>query len=931
MLLLEKAMQRHAKTLKVATLLPIVSFVTVSALNLWHNPQAFAADLPANRVATTGLSTSDWAAIGAARDVDKHWVREVGNVLRAHNPRQQWHTDFDGRGFTTIPESCGWSWGLELVSYGTASREFSVSKPVCVEAADQRVVYRWNAALTEWFINDARGLEHGFTIHQRPDDSPGALVLALFVRGDLRPHIIDAGRIVGFTDGANKEVVSYSGLTVVDAVGRHLQARFETTLIGLRLSIDDTDAQYPITVDPIAQQTYVKASNTDIADQFGIAVAISGDTVVIGAIDEDGSSIGVNGNQHDNTANGAGAAYVFVCTGGIWSQQAYLKASNTETDDGFGGAVAISGDTIVVGAIGEDSDATGVNGNEANNAALGSGAAYVFIRSGSTWTQQAYLKASNTGANDAFGTTVAISGDTIAVSAIGEDSNATGINGNQSSNTAGSSGAVYVFTRNGTVWTQEAYIKASNTNSADIFGTSIALSGDSLIVGAENEDSSATGINGNQSDNSESLAGAAYVFVRSSGAWSQQAYIKASNTDNNDRFGSSVAISGDTAVVGARLESSNATGVNGNEGNNSASSSGAAYVFVRNGVTWSQQAYLKASNTGAQDWFGSAVAMNGDLVAVGAFQEDSNATGTNGDESNNDSTNSGAVYIFGRSGSSWTQAAYVKASNTGIDDQFGKAVAVSVDAVIVGAWLEDSIATGINGNQNNETGNAAGAAYIFAGICTPLMSLQPVDSIVCAGDLVTFSIGASGIGISYQWRKDGFDLVDGGAINGATTSMLTIDPVTSGDAGEYDCVISNSCNSATSDVAMLIVNEAPAVTMQPVDQSVNIGGSAQFSVVVTGSAPLSYQWRRGTTPITNGATISGATSSTLTINPVSLYDDGDDYNCLITNSCGSDVTLNVMLTVNLPMCVGDLDGDLDVDLTDLSLLLAHFGEICSGD
>ncbi|QOJ04896.1 MAG: FG-GAP repeat protein [Planctomycetia bacterium] len=214
----------------------------------------------------------------------------------------------------------------------------------------------------------------------------------------------------------------------------------------LRIVIDDRDAVYPLTIDPIAQQAYLKASNTGANDQFGQSVAVSGDTVVVGAYREDSSATGVNGNQADNSAADSGAAYVFVRSGGVWSQQAYLKASNTGADDRFGNSVSVSGGTVVVGAYQEDSSATGVNGNGADNSASNSGAAYVFVRSSGVWSQQAYLKASNTGATDQFGYSVAVSGDNVVVGAPGEDSSATGVNGNGANNSAADSGAAYVFT-----------------------------------------------------------------------------------------------------------------------------------------------------------------------------------------------------------------------------------------------------------------------------------------------------------------------------------------------------------------------------------------------------------------------------------------------------------------------------------------------------
>jgi hypothetical protein len=257
-----------------------------------------------------------------------------------------------------------------------------------------------------------------------------------------------------------------------------------------------------------------------------------------------------------------------VRNGTNWSQQGYLKASNTGPDDNFGWSVTVSSDMVVVGAWMESSNATGVNGNQSNNNALEAGAAYVFVRTGTTWRQQAYLKASNTAMNNHFGFSVATAGDTVVVGAADESS------------TAGSAGAIYVFTRNGTNWSQQSYLNASNPGVGDRFGWSVAVSGNTAVVGALGESSNATGVNGNQSDNSADTSGAAYVFVRDGTNWTQQAYVKASNTDVHDWFGWSVGVSGDTILIGAYLEDSNATGVNGNHNDNSALQSGAAYVFV---------------------------------------------------------------------------------------------------------------------------------------------------------------------------------------------------------------------------------------------------------------------------------------------------------------------------------------------------------------
>jgi hypothetical protein len=498
-----------------------------------------------------------------------------------------------------------------------------------------------------------------------------------------------------------------------------MEAAFEARGDGLALRVEADGAAYPITIDPvIQQQAYLKASNTDAEDRFGYSVAVSGDTVVVGARLEDSNATGVDSNQDNDDATRAGAAYVFTHDGsGAWSQQAYLKASNTDADDYFGHSVAVSGDTVVVGARLEDSDATGVDGDQGNNDAQEAGAAYVFARdSDGDWSQQAYLKASNTDAFDQFGYSVAVSGDTVVVGAFDEDSNATGVNGDEDNDDASNSGAAYVFVRDGADWSQQAYLKASNTDADDIFGWSVAVSGESVVVGALYEASNATGVDGDQSNDDAEDAGAAYVFTRDgSGAWSQQAYLKATNTDAFDQFGRSVAASGDTVVVGARGEDSNATGVGGDQSNDDATLAGAAYVFVRDGSeVWSQQAYLKASNTDALDQFGRSVAASGDTVVVGARGEDSNATGVGGDEGNDDAWNSGAAYVFVRDGSgAWSQQAYLKASNTDMADEFGWSVAVSSDTVVVGAHSEESNATGVNGDEGNDDASNAGAAYVL--------------------------------------------------------------------------------------------------------------------------------------------------------------------------------------------------------------------------
>jgi hypothetical protein len=209
--------------------------------------------------------------------------------------------------------------------------------------------------------------------------------------------------------------------------------------------------------------------------------------------------------------------------------------------------------------------------------------------------------------------------------------------------------------------------------------------------------------------------------------------LKASNTGSFDFFGHSVSISGNTIAVTAPLEDSNSTGVNGAQ-NDQLLDSGAAYVFVRNGTTWSQQAFLKASTTaGLGDWFGESIAVSGNIVAVGQMLEDSDATGVNGDPLNSNAVNSGAVFVFRRIGTTWSQYAYLKSWNTGLEDRLGRSVDVSGDWLVAGADFEDSNATGIDGDFFNDNAKDSGAAYVYDLDSNPGTSMYGAGTPGCSG------------------------------------------------------------------------------------------------------------------------------------------------------------------------------------------------------
>lgn len=435
---------------------------------------------------------------------------------------------------------------------------------------------------------------------------------------------------------------------------------------------------------------YMKASNTGQDDNFGQSVALSADgsTLAVGAVHE-GSA---GNNQGDDSAPGAGAVYVFTRDDAGWVQQAYIKARHPGIDDLFGASVALSADgfTLAVGASSEDGSARTINGDETDDSAPAAGAAYVFTRSGNTWSQQAYIKPNNLDDYDAFGTRVALSVDgmTLAVGSPGESSNGSG----KDDNSLAASGAVFVFTRDGSTWMQQSYIKASSPVGMIQFGAAVALSqkGDQLAVGVSREAS----------------YGEVYVFARNGTAWSEQ--LRYQSTDATTAFGGSIALSpdGSTLAVGAVRDSINAPG-------------GAVFTFTRRGTTWSSRsAALAPGNADAGDAFGHGLALSVDgTLAVGAALEDGNGTRLDGNPTDNSTDEAGAVYLFAATGATWTQRAYIKASNSDLRDHFGDSVALSADGttLAVGAISEDSSATGVRTDSGGTDASAmnAGAVYIY--------------------------------------------------------------------------------------------------------------------------------------------------------------------------------------------------------------------------
>jgi len=494
----------------------------------------------------------------------------------------------------------------------------------------------------------------------------------------------------------------------------------------------------------LTQIAYIKASNPGDGDNFGAGGTLSGDavalskdgsTLAVGAPFESSGAPGVDGDQADDSVYGAGAVYIFSRQEDGWAQQAYLKASNPGLADNFGFITALSadGDTLAVSAHFESSGDAGVGADQNDDSIPQAGAVYIFSRSGDTWSQQAYIKSSNTGERqqgevfsdgDQFGAALSLSddGNTLAVSAITEDGGSPGIDGDQTDNSERSAGAVYVFQRDGSAWTQDAYIKASNPSDGDYFGYSVSLTADGrrLAIGSYDEDGSLSGTN-EQQDDEMAGTGAVYVFDDDGETWRQSAYLKASNGERADSLGVTVALSddGNTLVATALDEDGMTRGVNNfpEPDRELDTSTGAVYVYVQTDGRWSQQAYLKASNTGANDWFGSRLALSGDgsTLAAGAQLEDGAAQGIGGDQDDDTATEAGAVYILTRTGDIWSQLAYVKGSNSEAFDEFGSSLSLNRDGslIAIGAQYEDGISAGLGGDQDDNSGFDSGAVYLL--------------------------------------------------------------------------------------------------------------------------------------------------------------------------------------------------------------------------
>jgi hypothetical protein len=566
-----------------------------------------------------------WSVFSAARHQIQTLTKEESAMPQnkdvrffAANPGQQLTARFLDDA-VRIESGAGGSWqgNLQLTGISKGGKSLSVPKSAKTQTKGDRVEYQ-RGPVTEWVENRTQGFEHGYTI-QEPIAGGGDAPLQVEVRMSGLISSLVTPEQANWKTAGGVPVLAYNGLKVWDAKGQELPAHLAASAQpdSIAIVVADAGAVYPLTIDPLIttleQKLGPEVTGTGAAeDRFGASVALSSDTAIIGSPGDD-TPTGVD----------AGSAYVFLRTSSLWGLQAQLRPASPAANSAFGSQIALSGNTALVATT------------------TASAGVIVFVRSGTTWTQQAVL---NSGFEATFfpAASISVSGDTALVGTPAAE-------------------RAYVFTRTGVAWSHSATLQATGGQSGDLFGSAVSVSGTTSVIGAPGD-----------GPTSNDGTGSAFVFVQSGSSWSQQQKLTSLDAATGDAFGSAVAASGDTTVIGAPNDDTMA-------GNNA----GSGYVFTRSGTTWTQQGVLTALDAAADDFFGISVALENNRTVLGAPTRNS-------------------AYIFDRTGSFWTQQARLKVGDATGADALGAAVAVSSDTVLLGAPGDDTRA-----------GSNAGTAFVF--------------------------------------------------------------------------------------------------------------------------------------------------------------------------------------------------------------------------
>ena len=838
----------------------------------------------------------------------------AGVQFFAANPRQQLTARFLGDE-VRLGSGAGddWQLGVRGSAFGRANAVTDAPAGPPPVASDDTVRYA-RGSLVEWFRNVPEGLEHGFTLMQRPSGE-GEVRVDVALNG-LRAADRAEGLVL--SDATGREVLGYSGLKVWDAEGRDLPARMQATDTGVSILVADAGATYPVTIDPLFTSfeaslnvSALECGRSD--DALGHAVGVFGDLAAVGAPGDDTLA-----------GNDTGAAYIFERSGTEWSLKVKLKATDAAAGDRLGGALAVGDNWVLVGARLAD-----LRGK------ADAGAVYVFGLRRGFWTQTGKLTAKDSQAGAEFGESVALDGGTAAIGAPGH---------------SGERGAAYVFALQGAAWRQQARLLADAGLAADRFGDAVAVSGDaSVLVGAPGQGGK----------------GAAYVFGRSGLNWTQRQMLAATGGAAGDLFGAAVGLHDSLAVIGAPGRDTEA-----------GADAGEAYLFSHDGMAWSQTQVLAATDGAAGDAFGVALAQQGPRVLIGAPGADIDST-----------ADRGAAYLFGPEGTTpWVQQARLTAPSGVAGDWFGGATALNQTTALVGAYLADSpgwdggtvenlggahvfrvfgsnsqeiVVTEEDGEEELENGNSLDFGPVTVGLqetrsfvirnlgSQPLGNLKtavsgshasqfrvvnapptalppgasfaleitfspnsvgpkqallrftsndasegtleitltgtgveayepefefgPESQIVAVGDRVRLATGAFGEPEpTLQWRKNGRVLRNRTSATLNFTAALT-------DAGTYDVRATNRAGSAISDPAELAVVDTRLTVL-----NLPTGGTAVMKVIAAGN-DLGFQWLFGSEPVDleDSRVSLSADGKTLTISQLTPLDAGQ-YSCLVT-------------------------------------------------
>ncbi len=780
-------------------------------------------------------------ARGLGANQPAYWVKSAHGALTARNVHQGVSARFTPSGAQL--NARGGSVGLSLVSFGHQSAPAAVGSPH-PHPLRNSVTYNYGDVSQSWY-NGPLGFEQTLRVAHAPATGSGPLSFGFAVSGSLHARL--AGGSVQLIDASGRAVLRYSDLTATDASGRTLPSAMSVRDGRPYLSIDAAGAHYPITIDPLVQLAKLTASDGQGGDSLGQAgsIAVSGNTIAVGAA-----------SASTGTLTSNGAVYVFVAPASGWAnatETAKLTASDANDSDQLGSGVAISADgtTVAAGAPGATIGTT--------SAGVSAGAVYVFTEPSTGWaseTQTAKLTEATLVANTSLGTSIAISGTTVFA-------------GSELSNN--DSGAVFFWNKPSTGWVNAGSNGSLTTNvtGLTLIGNALAATSNTLVVGAAFE---GNGI------------GEVDVYVEPSGGWvsaTQSAILTGSDSVSGDAFGSSVAISGNTIAIGAP----GAT-IGSNSGQ------GAIYAFTEPSGGWTtatQTAKLTASDGGAGDSLGNAVATNGNTIYGGA---DSATVGGNAAQ--------GAVYVYNEPTAGWangTESAKISSSDGLASDQFGFSVAVAGSTLLVGA-----AAATVNGNLNQ------GAAYVFLQTAPPTVTTQPANATVASGGTATFTAAASGSPTpTVQWQvstNGGTTWTNDTTDAGNTTGTLTVSgAAVVSPAREYRAVFTNSAGTATSNAATLSVTSAPVVTTQPANQTVNAGQNATFTAAASGVPAPTVQWQSAPSGSSTFTNVSGATSTTLTVSATTASQNGNQYRAVFTNTGGTATTTVATLTVQTPPSV----------------------------